>query len=335
LLLHRTPSAVVHSAPEAQVAGVRRRSRRLLLDPFVAIAIALTLLTLATFAFTGLVAPSRANGGAHCGAYVMQDLTLRHDIYGCVDGGLVVGRSGVTIDLNGHTIWGLGEGDGISLAGVSGVTVKNGSLVGFEVGLRMTGVSDSRVWDTRLRQSSDASVWLEGSTRNKFRRMTITENGDGGFRLIGSSHNRIAGNTISGASDSGIGLEELSNHNRLVRNRIKLAGEGIKLDGGSHNRIFRNATSWNGGAGIEVSAETLNTRINENDANHNGADGIYIEGLGSQVNRNEAGCNGGMGIKATVLAAGGENWAGGNGDDLGCVGVVCRLSATCGTESPE
>jgi parallel beta-helix repeat protein len=309
-----------------------RRGRRSRLDSFVWIALALTLLVLAAFAFTGLVSSSRAQGGAYCGAYVTQDLTLQHDIYGCVDGGLIVGRSGITIDLNGHTITGLGEGDGIALLGVSGVTVRNGSIVNFEAGMRLTGVTGTHVSDTRLSMNSDASLWVESSTGNKFRRLTMTENGDGGFRLIASSNNRIAGSTISGASDSGIGLEGLSSYNRLVRNKVTLAGEGVKIDGGSHNRIFRNAVNWNGGAGIEISSESLNTRINENNAHHNGGDGIFIEGTGTQLNRNHAGCNGGMGIKSPVFVASGENWAGGNGDNLGCDGVVCRLSLSCGTE---
>jgi parallel beta-helix repeat protein len=307
-----------------------RRSRRLLFDPFAWGAITLTVLALAGFAFTSL-ASSRAQG-VYCGAYVTQNVTLQHDIYGCVDGGILVGRSGITIDLNGHTINGLGEGDGIAATGVSGVTIKNGSIVNFEAGLRMTGVTNSRVLDTRLRMNSDASAWVEGSSQNKFRRLTMTENGDGGFRLIASSRNRIAGSTISGASDSGIMLEELSSYNRLVRNNITLAGEGIKVEGGTENRVFRNTTSWNGGAGIEVAEDSLLTRINENNAHHNGADGIFIEGTGTQVNRNRAGCNGGMGIKASTLVAGHDNWAGANGDNVGCVGVVCRISFSCGTE---
>lgn len=310
-----------------------RRSRRLLLDPLVLIAIALTLLTLAALAFTGLVSPSNAkSSGLHCGAFVTHDVTLDRDLYGCIDGGLIVGRSGVTVDLNGHTISGTGEGDGIALLGVSGVTVRNGTINNFEAGLHLTGVSNSHVLDTRLTLNSDASVWAEGSTQNKFLRVTMTENGDGGFKLVGSSHNRIAGSTISGASDSGIYLEALSSHNRLVRNKVTLAGEGIKIDGGSHNRVFQNTTSYNGGVGVEISAETLNTRVNENRSHFNGGDGIFVEGLGTQMNGNNAGCNGGFGIKSTVLAAGRENWAGGNGDNLGCAGVSCRLSLSCGTE---
>jgi parallel beta-helix repeat protein len=307
-----------------------RRSRRLLFDPFVWVAIALTGLVLATFVFTS-VASSRAQG-VYCGAYITHDVTLHHDLYGCVAGGLFVAKSGVTVDLNGHTITGLGEGDGISAAGVSGVTIKNGSIVNFEAGLRLTGVTKSRVLDTRLRMNTDASAWVEASTLNQFRRMTMTENGDGGFRLIASSRNRIAGSSISGASDSGIGLEGLSSYNRLVRNKITLAGEGIKIDDGTQNRVFRNTTSHNGGAGVEVASQAFNTRINENQAHFNGADGIFVEAVGTQINRNHAGCNGGMGIKSTVLAVGRDNWAGGNGDNVGCAGVICRINFSCGTE---
>jgi parallel beta-helix repeat protein len=247
-----------------------RKDRRSRLDPLVWIAIALTLLALLAFAFTGLVAPSKAKSG--------------------------------------------------------------GGLYYFEAGLRLTGVQNSQVLDTRFSMNSDASAWVEGSTGNKFKRNTMTDNGDGGFRLVASNHNRIAGNHIARASDSGIMMEELSSHNRLVRNEVTLAGEGIKVEGGSHNRAFRNTTSWNGGAGIEVAEDSLHTRINENQAHHNGGDGIFIEGTGTQVNGNHAGCNGGFGIKSPVLSAGGENWAGGNGDNLGCDGVVCRLSLSCGTE---
>jgi parallel beta-helix repeat protein len=311
-----------------------RRGRRSRLDPFVWIAIGLTLLALLAFAFTGLVAPSkaRAQGGVYCGAYITQNVTLQHDLYGCVHGGITIAKSGVTVDLNGHTITGLGEGDGIAAAGVTGVTVKNGSVVNFEAGLRFAGVTRSLVHDTRFSMNSDASAWIEGSTGNKFLRLTMTENGDGGFRLIGSSKNRIAGSTISGASDSGVGMEGLSSYNRLVRNKVTLAGEGVKIDDGTGNRVFRNTLSYNGGAGVEVAADAHATRINQNQTHFNGADGIFIEAFGAQVNRNHSGCNGGMGIKATQLAVGNDNVAGGNGDNVGCEGVVCRINLSCGAE---
>ena len=311
-----------------------RKGRRSRLDPLVWIAIALTLLALLAFAIAGLVAPSKAKaqGGLYCGAYVTHDVTLQHDIYGCVQGGITIAKSGVTVDLGGHTITGLGEGDGIAAMGVTGVTIRNGTVTNFEAGLRLTGVSNSLVHDTRFSMNSDASAWIEGSTGNKFLRLTMTENGDGGFRLIGSSKNRIAGSTISGASDSGVGMEGLSSYNRLVRNKVTLAGEGVKVDDGTGNRVFRNTLSYNGGAGVEVASEAHSTRINENQTHFNGADGIFVEAFGAQINRNRSGCNGGLGVNATQLAVGQDNVAGANGDKVGCAGVVCRISLSCGSE---
>jgi parallel beta-helix repeat protein len=311
-----------------------RKERRSRLDPFVWIAIGLTLLALLAFAFTGLVSPTKAKaqGGLYCGAFVTQNVTLQHDIYGCVQGGITIAKSGVTVDLNGHSITGLGEGDGIAAAGVTGVTVKNGSVVNFEAGMRFVGVTNSLIHDTRFSMNSDASAWIEGSTGNKFLRLTMTENGDGGFRLIGSSKNRIAGSTISGASDSGVGLEGLSSYNRLVRNKVTLAGEGVKVDDGTGNRVFRHTLSHNGGAGVEVASDAHATRVNQNKAHWNGADGIFVEAFGAQINGNNTGCNGGLGINATQLAVGRDNVAGGNGDNVGCAGVVCRINLSCGAE---
>ena len=45
-----------------------RKGKRLRLDPFVWIAIGLTLLALLAFAFTGLVAPSKGQSGASTAA---------------------------------------------------------------------------------------------------------------------------------------------------------------------------------------------------------------------------------------------------------------------------
>ena len=45
-----------------------------------------------------------------CGATIAEDLKLHHDLT-CAGAGLIVGADGITIDLNGHTITGLGKGE--------------------------------------------------------------------------------------------------------------------------------------------------------------------------------------------------------------------------------
>ncbi len=46
------------------------------------------------------------------------------------------------------------------------------------------------------------------------------------------------------------------------------------------------------------------------------------------MQHNRADCNGGMGIKSIVSGiVARHNWAAGNGDDVGCMGVFCRVAA--------
>ena len=51
-----------------------------------------------------------------CGVTIVENLTLDHD-QTCTGDGLVVGADGITIDLNGHTLAGLGTGVGIEVTG--------------------------------------------------------------------------------------------------------------------------------------------------------------------------------------------------------------------------
>jgi hypothetical protein len=59
-------------------------------------------------------------------------VVLTHDLLGCRGDGLVVGASGITIDLGGHTVAGTVSDDsvGIRNAGRAHVLVKNGVVRG-------------------------------------------------------------------------------------------------------------------------------------------------------------------------------------------------------------
>jgi copper-binding protein NosD len=75
-----------------------------------------------------------------CGDSITHDVTLHHDL-DCTSGGsdgLDVGKAGLTIDLNGHSIIGAGGTDGkygIYDNGKDRVTIKNGTLKNWETGI--------------------------------------------------------------------------------------------------------------------------------------------------------------------------------------------------------
>lgn len=72
-----------------------------------------------------------------CGLTVTEDTTLKADLLGCDGDGIVVASDGVTIDLDGHSIVGVRNERtaGIRVHGVSGVTIKNGTVAAFERGI--------------------------------------------------------------------------------------------------------------------------------------------------------------------------------------------------------
>src|SRR5262245_4910409 len=92
--------------------------------------------------------PAAASGSAavHCGQTLTTSVKLNADLIDCPGDGLVIGASGITVDLNGHTV------DGVSTSTVCGadprglpagianhggfdrVTVGNGTIRQFDTG---------------------------------------------------------------------------------------------------------------------------------------------------------------------------------------------------------
>ncbi len=192
-----------------------------------------------------------------CGAQITEDTTLDADLL-CPRGpALVVVADGVTLDLGGHRVagsitFGVG-GPGIVVRGVSGVTVRNGTVERFEVG-----------------------VVIEGGSGNTIEGLTVQDNigapdgelGDG-IVVNESSGNRIEGNVVRrNGPFSGIGLGRRARNNDVRANTVAdnnmshLGPElgrmtmGIRIEGpeADHNKITGNTVTGSGCDGIVVLA---------------------------------------------------------------------------------
>lgn len=157
-----------------------------------------------------------------CGAVITASTSLSHDIGPCAGDGIVIGADNITLDLNGHTIFGTpGPGDGtragIRLPSRTGVSV---------VGTKRTGRPPGTVRDF------DAGVFVNGGRGNTIRSLVVRDNigpldanamlGDG-IVLFHSSANKIVGNVVAhnGRFD-GIGVLGLgSNDNTIEANRVE------------------------------------------------------------------------------------------------------------------
>jgi hypothetical protein len=279
-------------------------------------------------AAVGALAASGSSVGAQppaltCGSVVTTDVRLTTDLVDCPGSGLVVGASGITIDLAGHVIDGTGSGAGIDNdAGHDHILVRRGTVREFVVGVSLFQADGVRL------ERLDAVANLDGfaiassvdveldrvaavgnvgpgagitfSERVTVRRSTFTDNGLWGVVDRFSAQSRHVGNTIVGNEASGLILD------RTVGALVE------------RNRVAANASH-----GIELEA-IGDADVVRNDADANGGDGIHIDTPGNVVRGNRAAGNAGGGIVAPDgTFDGGANRGRGNGG-TDCTGVICR-----------
>jgi parallel beta-helix repeat protein len=194
------------------------------------------------------------NGVASCGQIVTEDVTLTSDL-DCGNGeGLIVGASGVTINLNGYSISSGDDASSEDLSmdydGSSGILVSNaddvaitglGEIIGFDRGVTFMGSSGGQVTDLQLADNG-IGVLMSGSTETELSRNTITNNGiaaiadssnegvvafnqivanvENGILLLGSDENVVAANNMFGNGENGIYLDILSNGNTVDYNTV-------------------------------------------------------------------------------------------------------------------
>lgn len=230
-----------------------------------------------------------------CGATITHSVVLHQDIGSsgvpCSADGLQITKSGVTLDLGSHYIWGSGSGfDGIHvLTGVHDVTIERGTVRGFSTG---NGIH------------SDAK-----NTHLVIQRIVAA----GNFRgmLLSGSAITVAHSIVSDQPDVGIGItgkHASVRHNLLVRNQ-----EGISV-GGSGGSITNNVVTSSSNNGIFLTdgriagnlvvgsarqGITFSGRVSVigNKVIANGTDGIYGTGSGSTFVRNKVVGSGGYGIE--------------------------------------
>ncbi len=125
-----------------------------------------------------------------CGAVITRSTTLRADVGPCSGDGLVITANGVRLNLGGHRVFGTaaqGTSVGIRLAGVTNVTVVNGSVDNFDAGVLVV----------RGGANTIRSVTAHDNNSNQFvaDNVDLGQFGDG-ILILGSRDNRIIGNTV-------------------------------------------------------------------------------------------------------------------------------------------
>jgi parallel beta-helix repeat protein len=233
-----------------------------------------------------------------CGQRLFVDTVLDGDVGPCPQdvGGLVVAADGITLDLNGFTIYGppvlefFGNVPiGVKLNSQNDVTVKNGTVRGFKSGISISGGRNNTVTGVTAMQNglegginaAGIEIW-DPSADNVIIGNTFVNNVVGislvGHPNSGNLGNHIANNTVR---DNVVGIGTILGGNTFLQNDVSNNRDsGIGVFESANNVLDRNTVSGNGlsngGDGIKVFEGTTHVRIEGNIASSNGGSGIVV-----------------------------------------------------------
>jgi hypothetical protein len=252
-----------------------------------------------------------------CGQTITTDTTLDGDVANCPGDGIVIGADNITLNLGGHVVDRMGPTDiGAGILnynpatgrGYDGVTIKNGRIQQFNIGVRVVGAARTSISSLSVQASDTAIV------------------------LAGVQDSLVESNSLRGTI-LGIHLGAGTRGTRVVRNSVFDSIAGIYSAGSSEgspagaNLILKNALGYNG-TGILIDTGTDDTAVEGNTVHDtNGGDGIEIRQPGPTPNRvgaNTSTLNDGLGIRAAAPVTDlGGNQARDNREPAQCVGVSC------------
>ena len=200
-----------------------------------------------------------------CGDLITQDTTLDSDLVNCPGDGVVIGASGITLDLGGHTIDGTGVGDGqtgVYDEGHDGVIVEGGRIQEFYSAVYLDDAHANVVRGLSVTDTGQA-IYLEHADGNAIERNVVTSSGNGVYIYPAGNDNVIAGNSFSGGG-GGITLVSFSvdgSHlvartrvegNRLVGNAVGILSHFAEATQMRGNRVIGNTETGIIESGLEA-----------------------------------------------------------------------------------
>ena len=228
--------------------------------------------TPAAYAWTITAPPVPAH--VFCGQVITQSTLVQNDLHDCIFNGIVIGADAITVDLDGHTVDGVGLGAGVRNDGFDSVTIRNGRAVDFDYGVALNPdttrnivegmtVEQNQLAGIALGQPSqpDPNLPAEppdpiGASQSKvfdntLRSNTVNANKLGIHLSNGTQRTLVRDNALAASQGEGIWVEN-SSANRVEDNRIDASsGYGIALEGADGNTVAGNALEGNN-AGILV-----------------------------------------------------------------------------------
>jgi hypothetical protein len=262
-----------------------------------------------------------------CGQTITTDTTLENDLVDCPGDGVVIGADGITLDLNGHTTDGAGAGAGVRVAEHNDVTIENGTIHQFGVGIELIDSSGDSIRSNTIVANFTGveGGGLHGATNgNAIERNFISTTGGTAISMSRNTNDIAVSRNVISVPAGAIAVSFGKSSGTIVKNRISGGDIGILLELNGPFFVSKNVVVGTAVDGISLIATMA--IVAGNVSIGNGDDGIdVVDGSMTKLVRNHADLNGDLGIEAlTGVIDGGGNRASGNDNPLECLGVVCK-----------
>lgn len=222
-------------------------------------------IALALGALAATPGTATASSNPACGSTLTTDTVLTADL-SCPTSSLIIGTSGITLDLGGHTLSGsfssIGVVDTALVPALSGVTIRNGTISGFGTGILLEETENTTISHVQLindglsgdRQGAivtdvrSSGIHVDHSTISTSGRAIWTQNADitvdhttvsGGAGILLADgemtleHDTITGTPISTTEAGGVTIT----HCMLNNSPIEAGFEAFVFTNISHNHI--------------------------------------------------------------------------------------------------
>lgn len=249
-----------------------------------------------------LAVPATAQGsGVACGSTITSHTKLRADLTNCPGDGLVIGASGITLDLGKRTIDGRGAGVAIRLSGHRNVTIKGGTVREFATGLSLSDATGARVQNVTVRAVAGRAIDVTGgggnafadvtstgnrtglaltdTTRNTVRGSAFTDNAITGVLLFGATRNRVELNRFAGNVGNGVAVVEGADGNTVTANAVEGSQTGLIVDAAHDNLLSLNRVTG-AGDGVLIAGDKNTVAGNLVDRSVGGCEGCSGWGIG-------------------------------------------------------
>jgi len=198
-----------------------------------------------------IAAPAAQVVDALCGATIVADLRLDHDV-ACAGDGLIAGTDGIWIDLNGYALSGSGVGVGVAITSRRDITISGGTIANFAAGIRTLAAEDvdvkhveftgnaegidvqadsvgNSIKENVFRDSTIRAIMLRTNSKENDIKNNTFINNRLGILVFGGVDNTIKQNEVSGGTLAGIRINVIATGNVLKDNAVSSSAVGIEF----------------------------------------------------------------------------------------------------------